>query len=244
MEDQPWTVPCDRILKLLSKLNIGWSSISAKPQNHHTTKHEEKQQKKITELHHFHLEQKGLDKPGSRVPMARSEYQHVLSVLERNDALHKQEQLRIQNLQLKCGRIKARRWGDGLKCCISCGEKASFLVTCCGNFYDCTRCGKLVCRKCAVNCSNPGERLRVMVCVICYQDDIFWKQSGAWFDRSLAKPVEEKTMEEEDAISGYDSDDSLSLEVTDELMLTQHSINLVFRKILMEKCDPVIPDNM
>ena len=250
-----WNIPCDRELKLLSKLDYGWSSISRQhflPEHFHEDQQweykDEMNTEKVQEEEHFHLQHDAIDETSGIMKITPSEYEQIQSVLQRNDALQRQDHLRIQTLQKKCEGVKMRQLGDGINSCIACGNKEPTVLACCDDFHICVKCGKLACGKCSVVCSSAHQDnpVQTFLCVICHQDDILWKHSGAWFYKFVPKVTEKKrklTMKKQKKVSASwtddyaetDDSDSNSLEAEDEMVLSTHSINNVFRKMMLKK---------
>uniref|UniRef100_A0A8C0DY32 Rabphilin 3A n=1 Tax=Balaenoptera musculus TaxID=9771 RepID=A0A8C0DY32_BALMU len=75
--------------------------------------------------------------------------------------------------------------GDGVNCCILCGEELGMLGSAC---VVCEDCKKNVCTKCGVETSNSRPH-PVWLCKICIEQREVWKRSGAWFFKGFPKQV-------------------------------------------------------
>ncbi|XP_023976728.1 rabphilin-3A isoform X3 [Physeter macrocephalus] len=75
--------------------------------------------------------------------------------------------------------------GDGVNCCILCGEQLGVLGSAC---VVCEDCQKNVCTKCGVETSNSRPH-PVWLCKICIEQREVWKRSGAWFFKGFPKQV-------------------------------------------------------
>ncbi|XP_026980436.1 rabphilin-3A isoform X3 [Sagmatias obliquidens] len=75
--------------------------------------------------------------------------------------------------------------GDGVNCCILCGEQLGMLGSAC---VVCEDCKKNVCTKCGVETFNSRPH-PVWLCKICIEQREVWKRSGAWFFKGFPKQV-------------------------------------------------------
>uniref|UniRef100_A0A8C9BKT3 Rabphilin 3A n=1 Tax=Phocoena sinus TaxID=42100 RepID=A0A8C9BKT3_PHOSS len=75
--------------------------------------------------------------------------------------------------------------GDGVNCCILCGEQLGLLGSAC---VVCEDCKKNVCTKCGVETFNSRPH-PVWLCKICIEQREVWKRSGAWFFKGFPKQV-------------------------------------------------------
>nr|XP_058896518.1 rabphilin-3A isoform X3 [Kogia breviceps] len=75
--------------------------------------------------------------------------------------------------------------GDGVNCCILCGEQLGAPGSAC---VVCEDCQKNVCTKCGVETSNSRPH-PVWLCKICIEQREVWKRSGAWFFKGFPKQV-------------------------------------------------------
>ncbi|XP_007468644.1 PREDICTED: rabphilin-3A isoform X4 [Lipotes vexillifer] len=75
--------------------------------------------------------------------------------------------------------------GDGVNCCILCGEQLGMLGSA---SVVCEDCKKNVCTKCGVETFNSRPH-PVWLCKICIEQREVWKRSGAWFFKGFPKQV-------------------------------------------------------
>ena len=155
--DCRWKIPDDRQLALRGKLDTGWSSYNDSGNYN---------QHYITE----------------------EEQQLINAVLRKQEMIQRQEQYRIGKLVKKLEHMRESILGDGVSTCLICGTTSGFLKD---QLQICASCGKMVCGKCGVEVVSPGDKSsktgKVYYCVLCNEDQMLWKRSGAWFYNAIPK---------------------------------------------------------
>ena len=187
-----WKIPDDRQLALRGRLETGWSSYNNRTTSGAST----------------HTNNNN-NNNNTRMYITEEEQQLINAVLQKKELIQQQEQYRIGKLVTKLDHMKKSILGDGITTCLICGTTSGFLKD---QLQVCGNCGKMVCGKCGVDVPAPnnaaaataastgkstrkaaGKAGKLYYCVLCNEDKMLWKRSGAWFYNAIPKyeiPVE------------------------------------------------------
>lgn len=152
-----WNIPDDRQLALRGRLETGWSSYRGN----------------------------NFLRNVSDLSLNEEEQEYVLSVLQRKERIQMQEQARVGKLVKKLDHMRNNILGDGVTTCLICGTKAGLLKD---SLHFCGSCGKMVCAKCSIEMKPPSDGYgKYYLCVLCNENKMLWKRSGAWFYNTMPK---------------------------------------------------------
>uniref|UniRef100_A0A8C9U3W1 Rabphilin 3A n=2 Tax=Scleropages formosus TaxID=113540 RepID=A0A8C9U3W1_SCLFO len=108
----------------------------------------------------------------------------INGVIARAQQMEAAEQDRIGRLMNRLDDMKRTARGDGVSCCLLCGERLNALGV---SAVVCEDCKKNMCTSCGVQ-KNSRSR-PVWLCKICSEQKEVWKRSGAWFFKGLPKQL-------------------------------------------------------
>ncbi|CAO2629462.1 Rph3a [Lemmus lemmus] len=125
------------------------------------------------------------DRQRNQEELTDEEKEIINRVIARAEKMEAMEQERIGRLVDRLENMRKNVAGDGVNCCILCGEQLGMLGSAC---VVCEDCKKNVCTKCGVKTSNNRPH-PVWLCKICLEQREVWKRSGAWFFKGFPKQV-------------------------------------------------------
>ncbi|KAB0401861.1 hypothetical protein E2I00_010842 [Balaenoptera physalus] len=125
------------------------------------------------------------DRQRKQEELTDEEKEIINRVIARAEKMEEMEQERIGRLVDRLENMRKNVAGDGVNCCILCGEELGMLGSAC---VVCEDCKKNVCTKCGVETSNSRPH-PVWLCKICIEQREVWKRSGAWFFKGFPKQV-------------------------------------------------------
>ncbi|KAL4617223.1 rabphilin-3A-like isoform X1 [Arapaima gigas] len=136
----------------------------------------------------------------------------INSVIVRAQQMEVAEQDRIGRLMNQLDDVKRTARGDGISCCLLCGEQLKALGI---SIVVCEDCKKNMCTRCGVQKNNRTRP--VWLCKICSEQKEVWKRSGAWFFKGLPKqlvpsPILISKAKESSCIQAVDPRNSSGLE--------------------------------
>ncbi|XP_066870749.1 rabphilin-3A isoform X1 [Kogia breviceps] len=125
------------------------------------------------------------DRQRKQEELTDEEKEIINRVIARAEKMEEMEQERIGRLVDRLENMRKNVAGDGVNCCILCGEQLGAPGSAC---VVCEDCQKNVCTKCGVETSNSRPH-PVWLCKICIEQREVWKRSGAWFFKGFPKQV-------------------------------------------------------